>query len=50
MTQMLIDDLKELVGKVKQKIEAGSQTKESVIPTFEEYLQKKTEKSWTIKD
>jgi hypothetical protein len=47
---MLIDDLHELVSKVKQKIDAGSQAKESVIPTFEEYLQNKIQKSWTIKD
>lgn len=50
LTQMLIDDLKELVDKVKEKINAGSQTKESAVPTFEEYLQNKIQKSWTIKD
>jgi len=50
MTQMLIDDLKELVDSVKKKIDAGSQAKESTVPTFEEYLQNKIQKSWTIKD
>jgi len=50
VTQMLIDDLRDVCAKIKTKIEAGEQVKENSIPTFEEYLVTKTEKSRTIKD
>jgi hypothetical protein len=50
VTQMLIDDLKEASEKVKAKVEAPSQAKESAIPTFEEYLYTKNQNSWSIKD
>jgi hypothetical protein len=50
LTQLLIDDLRDLSVKVKEKTENTESTKESTIPTFEEYILKKSEKSWTIKD
>jgi len=50
MTQLLIDDLKELVDNVKKKVDPTIKTEESAIPTFEEYLSNKRQKSWTIKD
>jgi hypothetical protein len=50
LTQILIDDLKDLSSKVKEKTDNVEPQKESAMPTFEEYILKKTEKSWTIKD
>ena len=51
VTQMLLDDLKELSISIKKKIEPESEVKESsTIKTFEEYLRLKEEKSWKIKD
>jgi hypothetical protein len=50
LTQILIDDLKDLSTKVKEKTDNIEPQKESAMPTFEEYILKKTEKSWTIKD
>ena len=50
LTQMLIDDLRELSIKVKEKTDNVEAVKDSAIPTFEEYITNKIEKSWTIKD
>jgi hypothetical protein len=50
LTQMLIDDLRDLSVKVKEKTDNVEAVKDSAIPTFEEYFAKKTEKSWVIKD
>ena len=50
LTQLLIDDLKSMASKVKDKTENVEATKESAMPTFEEYIAKKIEKSWSIKD
>ena len=50
LTQLLIDDLKNISIKVKGKTENVESTKESVMPTFEEYFSSKVEKSWNIKD
>lgn len=50
LTQLLIDDLKAMASKVKDKTENVEATKESAMPTFEEYIAKKIEKSWSIKD
>jgi len=50
LTQLLIDDLKSMAFKVKEKTENVESTKESAMPTFEEYIAKKIEKSWSIKD
>ena len=50
MTQMLVDDLKDLVDRVKTRIESNTQKNESSIPTFEEFIYNKTQKTWTIKD
>lgn len=50
MTQMLVDDIKEIAKRIKDKIGTIDDVKESSIPTFEEYLQKKKENSWTIRD
>jgi len=50
MTQTLVDDLKEISTKIKEKTENTEKVKESSMPTFEEYINKKTEKSWSIKD
>jgi hypothetical protein len=50
LTQMLIDDLRELSVKVKEKTDNVEAVKDSAIPTFEEYITNKIEKSWTIKD
>jgi hypothetical protein len=50
LTQLLIDDLKDISIKVKGKTENVESTKESVMPTFEEYFSSKVEKSWNIKD
>ena len=51
MTQLLIDDLKDLSDKInnKSKPEEGSNG-EIGMPTFEEYLNDKVQKSWTIQD
>jgi hypothetical protein len=50
VTQLLIDDVLELSKKIKGKIESKPEVKESSFPTFEEYIIKKKESSWTIKD
>ena len=50
MTQTLVDDLKEISTKIKEKTENVENVKESSMPTFEEFFIKKTEKSWSIKD
>lgn len=50
MTQTLVDDLKEISTKIKEKTENVEKVKESSMPTFEEFFIKKTEKSWSIKD
>jgi len=50
MTQMLVDDLREISSRIKEKIGSIEEVKESTIPTFEEYLQRKREKTWSIKD
>lgn len=52
MTQMMIDDLKELSAKVKEKTEnpKGGAVQDSAMPTFEEWAAKKKESSWVIKD
>jgi hypothetical protein len=50
MTQMLVDDLRELSRKIKTKVDPTEKTEESAIPTFEEYLNAKNQKSWSIKD
>jgi hypothetical protein len=49
VTQMLIDDVIELVGKVKSKVEK-TEIKESSFPTFEEFYQKKQESIRIIPD
>jgi hypothetical protein len=50
MTQLLIDDTIDLSKKIKEKVESTPEVKESSFPTFEEYVVKKTESSWKIKD
>lgn len=51
MTQLAIDDLIELSSKMKSKIENKTEPiKDSAMPTFEEFIQNKIKKSWTIKD
>lgn len=50
LTQFLLDDLHTLVKKIKEKVEATPEIKESSFPTFEEYIINKTESSWTIKE
>lgn len=50
VTQMLIDDNADVAKKIKDKVEATTEVKESSFPTFEEYMIKKTESSWKIQD
>ena len=50
MTQLLIDDTIDLSKKIKEKVESAPEVKESTFPTFEEYMVKKIESSWKIKD
>jgi hypothetical protein len=50
VTQMLIDDLKLVIHKIKAKIDSTSQGVEEGLVTFKDFLKKKTEKSWVIKD
>jgi len=51
MTQLLIDDIKDLSNMINNKTKPveGSDG-EFGMPTFEEYLNNKIQKSWTIKD
>jgi hypothetical protein len=50
LTQLLIDDLKDMASKVKTKTENTESIQDSAMPTFEEYIAKRTEKSYSIKD
>ena len=45
-----VKKLSKKASKVKDKTENVEATKESAMPTFEEYIAKKIEKSWSIKD
>jgi hypothetical protein len=50
VTQMLVDDLKSVSAKIKNKVDAETTDTLGGIMTFEDYLKNKAEKSWTIKD
>jgi len=50
VTQILIDDVLDLTKKIKNLIESTPEMKESSFPTYEEYVIKKKENSWKIKD
>jgi hypothetical protein len=50
MTQLLVDDVIDLTKKIKEKVEATPEVKESSFPTFEEFFVKKTQSSWKIQD
>jgi len=50
ITQLLISDLKAIISSIQKKVESGAFPKADEILTFEEYLQRKLESSWTIKD
>ena len=50
VTQLLIDDTLEINKKIKEKVESSPEIKESTFPTFEEYMVKKTNSSYSIKD
>jgi len=50
MTQLLVDDTLDIARKIKEKIEAQPEVKESSFPTYEEYYVKKIQSSRTIKD
>jgi len=50
VTQMLVDDLKSVSSKIKNKVDAETTDTLGGIMTFEDYLKNKAEKSWTIKD
>jgi hypothetical protein len=50
LTQMLLDDVKEISDRIKEKIGETPEMKESSVLTFEEFLLRKEEKSRVIKD
>lgn len=50
VTQLLIDDVLDISKKIKEKVEATPEIKESSFPTYEEYKTKQTESSRKIPD
>jgi hypothetical protein len=50
LTKMLLVDLKEISDKAKAKVNDGVIEEADSMITFEEYMKRKTENSWTIKD
>jgi hypothetical protein len=49
MTQLLIDDLKEISGRIKEKVGMQLPIEESIL-TFEDYLFRKKQNNYSIKD
>ena len=50
ISSLLISDLKEIISSIQIRVEKDAYPKADEILTFEEYLQRKLESSWTIKD
>jgi len=50
ISALLISDLKEIISSIQIRVEKDAFPKADEILTFEEYLQRKLESSWTIKD
>ena len=50
ITQVLLDDVNDIYKAIKLKVQSTLEVKESTFQTFEEYLVKKIESSWKIKD